>query len=57
MLPPVPPQDGLNAIVCSANKENSDEFIFANSFDSDLKTTEDPISFTQKHINDLIKYL
>ena len=31
MSPPVPSQDSLNAIDCSANEDNSDEFIFANS--------------------------
>ena len=51
MPPPVPPQDGLDAIDCSANKDNSDKFISANSTDFEYDTTEDPILFSQKRLN------
>ena len=53
--PPVPPQDGLDALDCSANEDNSEEFISANSTNSENNTTEDPILFSQKHLNDLIR--
>ena len=43
------PQDGLNAIHCSANKDNFDKFISANFTDSEYDTTEDPILFSRKH--------
>ena len=57
MPSPVPPQDGLDAIDCSDNKDNSDKFVSANSIDSDYDITEDPILFSQKHLNDLIRDL
>ena len=57
MPPPVPPQDGLDAIDCSANEDNSDEFISANSIDSEYDTRKDSILFSRKHLNDLIKDL
>ena len=57
MPPPVPPQDGLDAIDCSANEDSSDKFISANSTDSEYDTTEDPILFSKKHLNDLIRDL
>ena len=57
MLPPVPPQDGLDAIDCSSNEDNSDKFISANSSDSEYDATKDFILFLQKHLNDLITNL
>ena len=54
MPPRVPPQDGLDAIDCSSNESNSNRFIFANSTDSEYDTTEDPIVFSQKHLNNQI---
>ena len=53
----MPPQDGLDAIDCNANKEDSDEFISANSTDSEYDTTKDPFLFSPKHLNDLIRDL
>ena len=54
---PAPPNEkhGLDAIDCSANEDNSDKFISINSTDSEYDTTEDPILFSQKHLNDLIR--
>ena len=43
MSPSVPLQDGRGAIDCSANKDNSDELIFADSADSEYDTTEDSV--------------
>ena len=43
MPPPVPLQDGLDAIDCDAYEDNSDEFLSANSPDSKYDVTEDPI--------------
>ena len=40
----MPPQDGLDAIDCSANKDKYDN-------------TEDSITFSQYHLNDLIRDL
>ena len=57
MAPPVSPQDELGAIDCSANEENSNKFISTNSSNSEYDTTEDPILFAQKHLNDLIRDL
>ena len=57
MPPLVPLQDGLDVIDCSANKDNFNEFISANSTDSKYDTTEDPILFLRKHLNDLIRDL
>ena len=57
MPPPVPLQDGLDAIECNANKDNFDEFISANSTDFEYDTTEDPSLFSQKHLNKLIRDL
>ena len=51
MPPPVPPQDGLDAINCSANKDNANKVVSANSTDSEYDTTEDPILFSHKHLN------
>ena len=51
----MPPQHGLDAIESSADEENSDGLTFFNYTDSD--TTEDPILFLQKHLNDLIRDL
>ena len=39
----------------SADEDNSDELISSNYTNSD--TTEDPILFSQKHLNDLISDL
>ena len=55
MPPPVPPQYGLNATDNSADEHNSDGLTSFNYSDSD--TTEDPILFSQKHLNDLIRDL
>ena len=55
--PSVPPQDGLDAIDCSANENNSEKFISANSTNSVYDTTGDPIVFSQKYLNDLSKDL
>ena len=57
MPPSVPPQDDLDIIDCNVNKGNSDEFIFAKFTDSEYDTTEDPILFSQTHLNDLIRDL
>ena len=54
MPPPMPPQDELDAIDYSANKNNSDKFISANSTDSEYNTTDNLILFLLKHLNDLI---
>ena len=53
MLPPLPPQHGLDATDSSADKDNSDRLIFFNYTDSD--TTEDPILFLQNSLNNLIR--
>ena len=45
----------LDVIDCSANEDNSDEFISPNSTDSEYDTRKDPILFSQKHLNDLIR--
>ena len=52
MPPPVPPQHRLHDVDSSADEDNSDGFSSSNYTDSD--TTEDPILFSQKHLNDLI---
>ena len=57
MPPQVSPQDGLDVNNCSANKDNFDKFISANSTDVKYDTTEDPILFSQKHRNHLIRDL
>ena len=49
MLPPVPPQDGLDTIDCSANKDKSGEFISPNSTASEHDTKEVP-SYFQRNI-------
>ena len=54
---PLPPQNGLDAIYCSANEDNFEEFISANSTDSEYDTTENPILFSQKYLSDLIRAL
>ena len=55
MPPPVPPQHGLDATDSSTDEDNSDGLTSSNYTDSD--TTEDPILFLQKHLNDLIRDL
>ena len=55
MPPPVPPQHGLDATDSSTDEGNSDGLTSSNYTDSD--TTEDPILFLQKHLNDLIRDL
>ena len=55
MPPPVPPLHGLDTTNSSTDEHNSDELISSNYTDSD--TTEDPILFSQKHLNDLIRDL
>ena len=55
MPPLVPLQDGLDAIYCSANEDNSDKFISTNFTDSEYNTTEDSILFLQKYLYDLIR--
>ena len=55
MPPPVPPQHGLDAIDNSADEDNSDGLTSSNYTDSD--TTENPILFSQKHLNNLIRDL
>ena len=51
---PVPHNNNDITIDCSANENNYDKFIPANSTDSEYDTIEDPILFPQKHLNDLI---
>ena len=51
MPPPLPHQHGLDATNNSADEDNSDGLTSFNYTDSD--TTEDPILFSQKHLNDL----
>ena len=53
MPPLVPPQYGLDATDNSADEDNSDGLTSSNYTDSD--TTEDPILFSQKHLNDSIR--
>ena len=55
MPPPVPPQHGRDATDNSADEDNSDGLTSSNYTDSD--TTEDPMLFSQKHLNDLIRDL
>ena len=55
MPPPLPPQHGLDATDNSADEDNPDGLTSSNYTDSD--TTEDPILFSQKHLNDLIRDL
>ena len=55
MPPPVPPLHGLDTTDSSTDEHNSDGLISSNYTDSD--TTEDPILFSQKHLNDLIRDL
>ena len=55
MPPPVPPLHGLDTTDSSTDKHNSDGLISSNYTDSD--TTEDPILFSQKHLNGLIRDL
>ena len=55
MLPPVPPLHGLDTTDSSTDEHNSDGLISSNYTDSDA--TEDPILFSQKHLNDLIRDL
>ena len=55
MPPPVPSQHELDATDCRADEDNSDGLISSNYIDSD--TTEDPILFSQKHLNGLIRDL
>ena len=51
MPPPVPPQHGLDATDSSADEDNFDGLTSSNYKDFD--TNEDPILFSQKHLNDL----
>ena len=53
--PPVPPLHELDTTDSSTDEHNSDGLISSNYTDSD--TTEDPILFSQKHLNDLIRDL
>ena len=53
----VPSQDKLDAIDCSANENNTNEFISTNSTDFKYDTTKDLILFLEKHLNDLIRDL
>ena len=53
MPPTLPSQHELDATDSSADEDNSDELISSNYIDYD--TTEDPILFSQKHLNDLIR--
>ena len=55
MPPPVPPLHGLDTTDSSTDEHNSDGLISSNYTDFD--TTEDPILFSQKHLNDLIRDL
>ena len=55
MPPPVPSQHELDATDGNADEDNSDGLISSNYTNSD--TTEDPILFSQKHLNDLIRDL
>ena len=48
---------GLMLLIAVIIKDNSDKFVSANSIDSDYDITEDPILFSQKHLNDLIRDL
>ena len=50
----VSPKDGLDAIHSNADEFNSNEFISVNSTDSEYNSKENPIFFSQKHLNDLI---
>ena len=52
---PVPPQHGLDDTDSNADEDNSNELISSNNTDSD--TIEDPILFSQKHLNDSIRDL
>ena len=53
--PPVPLQRRLDATDSSADENNSNGLISSNYTDSD--TTDDPILFLQKLLNDLIRDL
>ena len=55
MPPPVPPLQGLDTTDSSTDEHNSDGLI--SSYYTDSDTTEDPILFSQKHLNDLIRDL
>ena len=55
MPPSVPPQHELDATDSSADEDNSDGLTSSNYTDSD--TNEDPILFSQKHLNDIIRDL
>ena len=55
MPPPVPSLRELDATDGSVDEDNSDGLISSNYTNSD--TTEDPILFSQKHLNDLIRDL
>ena len=54
MPPPVPPQNGLDAINYFVCKDDYDKFISANSTDAEYYVTENLIFFSQKHLNDLV---
>ena len=55
--PPVSPKGGLDAIDSGADESDCDKFISVNSTDSEYNSTENPILFSQKHLNDLIRDL
>ena len=55
MPPTLPSQRELVATDSSAVEDHTDELISSNYIDSD--TTEDPILFSQKHLNNLIRDL
>ena len=55
MPPPVPLQHGLDVTNSSADEDNSDGLTSSNYTDSDAN--EDPILFSQKHLNDFIRDL
>ena len=55
MPPTLPSQRELVATDSSAVEDRTDELISFNYIDSD--TTEDPILFSQKHLNNLIRDL
>ena len=55
MPPPVPPQHGLDVTNSSAAEDNSDRLTSSNYTDSDAN--ENPILFSQKHLNNFIRDL
>ena len=57
MEPSVSPKNGLDAIDSSAVEDDCDKFTSVNSTDSEYNFTENPILFSYKHLNDLIRTL